>query len=185
MTIPYDPQMAASENLSLEPSAEAVRRSKSGGLFVGGAILALSLLGWILTLLGMTHPHPEAPTDWTPALIVFGGASLAGPVLGWVGYALLRPPVVTFVDRSLLLRSAARTRRLQTSEIQLVYRGSAGAAGPAYFVFSGRRWGWNGISLVVATYGRSNIEELMATVGAPMKGDFTRVVTWWTDRSLL
>lgn len=177
--------MPADERLSLEPSADAVLRARNGGLFVGGTILALSLVGWLLTWFGVTHPHPQAPTDWTPAFIVLGGASLVGPVLGWVGYAILLPPVVTLVDRSLLLRAAVGTRRLPISAIQLVYRGSAGAAGPAYFVFSGRKWGWNGISFVAATYGRNNIEGLMATVGAPMKGDFTVAVTWWTDRSEL
>lgn len=181
----YDPRVLVSEELSLEPSANAIRRARRGGLLVGGTILALALLGWILILVGLTHPHSQAPTDWTPAVLVFGGAALAGPVLGWIGYALLLPAAITFADRSLLLKSAVRTRRLPTSAIRLVYRGSAGAAGPAYFVFSGQKWGWNGVSLVVSTYGQSNIERLLAMVGAPIKGDFTKVVTWWTDRSSL
>jgi hypothetical protein len=151
--------------------------------------LVTGLLGaFVVGLLLSSLIHSPSARPWPEGLLVVFVALFMG-FLTWVGWFTTRPPILTVTPTELTLIGGPYRRRVDRSDVIGVYRGldqstSADAVvtrEKAYFVVVD---GIRAVRIPIRNYVPSGLDNAMARLGVPIKGDFKRVVSEFKIRDL-
>lgn len=178
--------------MELIATPSAYRRAKAGGWLAGGVISGIALAGLVLIVVTYVGGNPHVTGKvLLDSLLFLGSFAAIGVLFGLLVYgAWLAPPVATLQEQTLTLKYPIRTVRIPQAQIQMIYRGligggMAGRTNPAYLLFTGAKWGWRGRGFLLTTYDPAELEKFVSAFGVPVRGDFTKFVTPWSDASTL